>query len=160
MGGVRGSHIWISYSPDLRHWGSHKLILEARRGGWWDANKIGLSPPPIETRRGWLFIYHGVRTTTAGCIYRLGLALFDRDEPERCLRRGDAWVFGPETPFERFGDVGNVVFPCGFTINSDGDSVNLYYGAADTCIGMATGSITEMLDWLDRHKMDLRLGLD
>ena len=48
------AHIWISYSPDLRHWGNHRLILEARRGAWWDANKIGLSPPPIETAEGWL----------------------------------------------------------------------------------------------------------
>ena len=61
-----GAHMWISYSPDLRHWGSHKLMLEARRGGWWDANKIGLSPPPIETPQGWLVIYHGVRQTASG----------------------------------------------------------------------------------------------
>jgi predicted GH43/DUF377 family glycosyl hydrolase len=160
MGGSRGAHIWISYSPDLRHWGSHKLILEARRGGWWDANKIGLSTPPIETARGWLVIYHGVRTTPAGSIYRLGLALFDLETPEQCLRRGDAWVFGPEMSFERFGDVGNVVFPCGYTLGADGDRVNLYYGAADTCIAMATGSIAQMLDWLDRHGSALRLGLD
>jgi len=69
VGGPR-AHMWISYSPDLRHWGSHKLMLEARRGAWWDANKIGLSPPPIETPRGWLIIYHGVRMTAAGAIYR------------------------------------------------------------------------------------------
>src|SRR5512142_3447514 len=80
-----GAHMWISYSLDLRHWGSHKVMLEARRGAWWDANKIGLSPPPIETPRGWLTIYHGVRQTCAGCIYRLGLALFDLHSPERCL---------------------------------------------------------------------------
>ena len=72
-----GAHMWISYSPDLRHWGSHKIILEARRGGWWDANKIGLCSPPIETAKGWLMIYHGVRQTASGSIYRLGLALFD-----------------------------------------------------------------------------------
>jgi beta-1,2-mannobiose phosphorylase / 1,2-beta-oligomannan phosphorylase len=62
-----GAHIWISYSPDLRHWGSHKLMLEARRGAWWDANKIGMSPP-IETTRGWLMIYHGVRRTPSSSI--------------------------------------------------------------------------------------------
>jgi len=61
-----GSHMWISYSPDLRHWGRHRLMLEARRGAWWDANKIGLSPPPIETSRGWLVFYHGVRHTPSG----------------------------------------------------------------------------------------------
>ncbi|MGI6416976.1 MAG: glycosidase [Thermoguttaceae bacterium] len=156
----RGAHIWISYSPDLRHWGSHTMILEARRGGWWDAHKIGLSPPPIETDEGWLVIYHGVRTTSSGCLYRLGLALFDRESPELCIRRGDCWVFGPETPDERFGDVANVVFPCGHTIGADGDTVNLYYGAADTCICLARGSIRQMLDWLDEHGRDTRLGLD
>jgi predicted GH43/DUF377 family glycosyl hydrolase len=147
---VFGAHIWISYSPDLRHWGSHKMIMQARRGGWWDANKIGLSPPPIETAKGWLMIYHGVRQTPSGCLYRLGLALFDRETPERCLRRGDMWIFGPEEPYEREGDVGNVVFPCGYTVAPDGDTVNLYYGAADTCVALATGSIRRMLDWLER----------
>jgi predicted GH43/DUF377 family glycosyl hydrolase len=146
-----GAHIWISYSPDLRHWGSHRLILEARRGAWWDANKIGLSPPLIETLQGWLMIYHGVRQTVSGALYRLGLALFDLETPERCLRRGDSWVFAPETPYEREGDVNNVVFPCGYTIGPDGDTINLYYGGADTCIALATGSIQALLDWLDRH---------
>ena len=145
------AHMWISYSPDLRHWGSHKLILEARRGAWWDANKIGLSPPPIETPQGWLVIYHGVRQTCAGCIYRLGLALFDSDQPERLLKRGDEWVFGPEEPYEQRGDVGNVVFPCGYTIAEDGDTIRFYYGAADTTIALATGSISAMLGWLEEH---------
>jgi len=148
------AHMWISYSPDLRHWGSHKLILEARRGAWWDANKIGLSPPPIETPQGWLVIYHGVRMTAAGCIYRLGLALFDKDQPERLLKRGDEWVFGPEERYEQRGDVGNVVFPCGYTVGEDGDTIRLYYGAADTSIGLATGSIKGMLAWLDEHSKE------
>ncbi len=145
-----GAHIWLSYSPDLRHWGSHKLILEARRGGWWDANKIGLSPPPIETSLGWLVLYHGVRQTAAGCLYRLGLALFDLEQPERCLKRGDEWIFGPEEPYERRGDVDNVVFPGGYTLAPDGDTLQLYYGAADTSIALATGSVSAMLDWLDQ----------
>jgi predicted GH43/DUF377 family glycosyl hydrolase len=142
-------HMWMSYSPDLRHWGSHKLMMEARRGGWWDANKIGLSPPPIETPQGWLVIYHGVRQTPAGALYRLGLALFDLHTPQRCLKRGDEWVFGPEEPYERRGDVDNVVFPCGYTIAPDGDTLRLYYGAADTSIALATGSVRAILDWLD-----------
>ncbi|HUI08378.1 MAG TPA: glycosidase [Verrucomicrobiae bacterium] len=146
-----GAHMWISYSPDLRHWGSHKMILQARRGAWWDANKIGLSPPPIETREGWLIIYHGVRPTPAGSLYRLGLALFDLQTPERCLLRGDTWIFGPEEPYEREGDVSNVVFPCGFTIAPDGDTLRLYYGAADTSIAMATASIRVLVDWLKRN---------
>lgn len=145
------AHMWISYSPDLHHWGSHKLMMEARRGAWWDANKIGLSPPPIETPHGWLVIYHGVKHTAAGCIYRLGLALFDLHSPERCLKRGSQWVFGPAEPYEQHGDVGNVVFPCGYTIAPDGDTVHLYYGAADTSIGLATGSLKCMLEWLEHE---------
>lgn len=145
------AHMWISYSGDLRHWGGHRLMLEARSGGWWDANKIGLSPPPLETPQGWLVLYHGVRQTAAGCLYRLGLALFDLHVPERCLRRGEEWIFGPEEPYERHGDVDNVVFPCGWTLASDGDTLHMYYGAADTRIGLATGSIGELLDWLERH---------
>ncbi len=146
-----GAHIWISYSPDLRHWGDHRLILEARRGGWWDANKIGLSPPLVETREGWLMIYHGVRQTAGGCLYRLGLALFDLENPEKCLFRGDNWVFGPEEMYEREGDVDNVVFPCGCTVGDDGDTLYMYYGAADTSVCLATASITQLLNWLKRE---------
>jgi len=146
-----GAHMWISYSPDLRHWGNHKVMLEARRGGWWDANKIGLCSPPIETSKGWLTIYHGVRHTAAGSIYRLGLALFDLENPAICLQRGDSWMFGPEAPYERSGDVKDVVFPCGQIIGADGDTIHLYYGAADSCMAMATGSIRALLAWLDVH---------
>ena len=101
--------------------------------------------------RGWLMLYHGVRHTGAGCLYRLGLALFELDHPERCLARGDSWIFGPEEPYERSGDVGNVAFPCGYTIASDGDTLQLYYGAADTSIALATGSIRGLLRWLDEQ---------
>jgi predicted GH43/DUF377 family glycosyl hydrolase len=146
------AHMWISYSSDLKHWGSHKLMMEARKGAWWDANKIGLSPPPIETPEGWLVIYHGVKQSCSGCIYRLGLALFDLSKPELCLKRGSEWIFAPQENYEQRGDVGNVVFPCGHTIGSDGDSINIYYGAADTCIALATGSIREMLNWLKQNK--------
>ena len=146
-----GAHMWISYSPDLRHWGSHKVILEARRGGWWDANKIGLCSPPIETAKGWLMIYHGVRQTASGSIYRLGLAIFDLERPEICLQRGNSWLFGPEASYERDGDVKDVVFPCGQTIGADGDTIHLYYGAADSCVAMATGSIRCLLSWLDAN---------
>lgn len=146
-----GAHMWISYSPDLSHWGSHKVILEARRGGWWDANKIGLCSPPIETPKGWLMIYHGVRHTASGSIYRLGLALFDLEKPDVCLQRGESWIFGPEAPYERTGDVNDVVFPCGQTIDADGDTIKLYYGAADSCIALATGSIRALLAWLEAN---------
>jgi predicted GH43/DUF377 family glycosyl hydrolase len=146
-----GAHVWISYSPDLRSWGSHRMMLQARRGGWWDANKVGLSPPLIETERGWLMLYHGVRHNAAGSLYRLGVALFDLEQPDHLLLRGDEWIFGPEAPYETVGDVANVTFPCGYTIAADGDTLNLYYGAADTSIALATGSIRGILAWLDLH---------
>lgn len=146
-----GAHIWVSFSPDLRNWGGHKLVLPARRGAWWDANKVGLSPPLIETSRGWLMIYHGVRHTASGSLYRLGVALLELDRPAQCLLRGHSWVFGPETLYEREGDVPNVVFPCGYTLGDDADTLHLYYGAADTSIGLATGSVRQVLNWLDEH---------
>ena len=96
-------------------------------------------------------IYHGVRTTASGSIYRLGLALFDLENPEVCLQRGDSWVFGPEAPYEIGGDVKDVVFPCGQTIGTDGDTIHLYYGAGDSCVALATGSIRALLAWLEAH---------
>ncbi len=142
------AHIWLSYSPDLKHWGDHCVALEARRGAWWDANKIGLSPPPIETPEGWLIIYHGVRMTPAGCLYRLGLALLDPEKPCQVIRRGDEWVFGPDATYERVGDVGDVVFPCGVIHDPATNQLRMYYGAADTSIALATSDLTELLDWL------------
>jgi len=153
-------HIWISFSPDLTHWGERALLLPARRGGWWDANKIGLSTPPIETRDGWLIIYHGVRETVSGSIYRLGLALLDLDDPTQCLVRSTHWFMGPAMPEERVGDVGNVVFPCGHTICDDGDTIRLYYGMADSAIGVASGSIKQMMEWLRNHAQSPSYGAD
>jgi len=144
-----GSHMWIAFSPDLRHWGDHGTLLHARDGGWWDARKIGLSPPPLETDRGWLILYHGVRTTASGSIYRLGLALLDLENPRRVLRRSSEWLFSPREPYERSGDVANAVFPCGWTLVDD--EVRMYYGAADTSIGLATAQLSELLAWLDEH---------
>ncbi|HYN24376.1 MAG TPA: glycosidase, partial [Pyrinomonadaceae bacterium] len=145
------ANIWISFSPDLKHWGDHTVVLEARRGAWWDANKIGLSPQPLETPEGWLIIYHGVRNTAAGCLYRLGLALLDLDDPLKVIRRGDEWVFGPDEPYERVGEVGDVVFPCGVIQDPKTGEIRLYYGAADTTIALATGNVNELLDWLKKQ---------
>jgi len=155
-----GADLWVTQSPDLKTWGRPKLLLRARRGAWWDANKIGLSPPPIETPEGWLILYHGVRTHASGSLYRVGLALFDLHHPEILLIRGASWIMGPEASYERMGDVSNVVFPCGYTIGRDGDAINLYYGAADTSICLAGGSIGELLEWLNAYgdRMPLQPG--
>jgi len=140
-----GAHMWISFSPDLRHWGDHTLILEARDGAWWDAGKIGLGPPPLETTEGWLMMYHGVHATSDGPIYRMGLALLDLDDPRIVLHRTDEWVFGPIAPYEITGDVGRVVFPGGWVLDAPDDRLLLYYGAADTSVGVATARFSEVL---------------
>lgn len=135
--------IWMSSSHDLRTWGNSRYVMGARRGGWWDSVRIGAGPPPVETDAGWLLIYHGVRETTAGSLYRAGVALLDIEHPQRVLARSDRWVLGPQTDWERRGDVPNVVFPTGATV-VNGD-VRLYYGAAGTCVGVATCSLSELL---------------
>lgn len=138
--------IWLSFSPDLKHWGDHQEVIHARRGGWWDANKIGLSAPPMETEEGWLILYHGVRTTASGSIYRLGLALLDVEDPTRVIRRSEEWIFGPKAHYEREGDVDDVVFPCGW-VRKNG-TVLMYYGAADSCIALATASLDDLVDYI------------
>jgi predicted GH43/DUF377 family glycosyl hydrolase len=143
--------IWLSWSPDLRHWGDHAVLLPAREGAWWDAHKVGLNAPPLLTAQGWLLLYHGVRVTAAGAIYRLGLALLDSERPQRVLARSSEWIFGPEAPYERAGDVPEVVFPCGWLLGEDGDTLRIYYGAADTSVCVATASLSALLDWLARH---------
>jgi predicted GH43/DUF377 family glycosyl hydrolase len=145
------AHIWISFSPDLRHWGSHQIILPARHGAWWDARKIGLSPPPVETAEGWLILYHGVRMTAGGCLYRVGLALLDLENPVKVIYRGSEWIFGPLQAYERVGDVQDVVFPTGAVLEDDKDTLRIYYGAGDTCVGLATASVRELLAWLKSH---------
>jgi beta-1,4-mannooligosaccharide/beta-1,4-mannosyl-N-acetylglucosamine phosphorylase len=85
-----------------------------------------VATPLVETPEGWLMIYHGVKETVAGSLYRVGLALLDLDDPTRCIRRGKEWIFTPRAHYEFDGDVGNVVFPCGYTLDDEGDTLNLY----------------------------------
>ncbi|MDD5063544.1 MAG: glycosidase [Phycisphaerae bacterium] len=139
-----GAHIWISFSPNLKHWGEHKEIIHAREGGWWDAGKIGLCAPPMQTKEGWLLLYHGVRTTASGSIYRLGLALLDLQNPTQVIRRTDEWIFGPKAHYEREGDVDDVVFPCGWI--KRGNKIFMYYGAADSRICLATAEFDEVVE--------------
>ncbi|MDH3687907.1 MAG: glycosidase [Gammaproteobacteria bacterium] len=146
-----GAHIWLSWSPDLQHWGDHTVLIHAREGGWWDAHKVGLGPPPMLTEYGWLLLYHGVRTTASGAIYRLGMALLDRDDPSVLLVRGNEWVFGPQQDYERSGDVPDVVFPCGWLLEEDQQTVRLYYGAADTSICVASARLDRLIKYLYRH---------
>lgn len=142
-----GSHgeILLSRSADLEAWSSPEQVMRPRAGAWWDSSRIGLGPPPLLTEHGWLLLYHGVKDTVSGCIYRVGLALLDLEEPTRVLHRLPEWVLTPEAPYERVGDVPNVVFPCGLLHDARSGEVRLYYGAADTSICVATAQLSDLL---------------
>lgn len=140
--------VWVSVSDDLWSWRQAQPVMVRRPGGWWDAARIGIGPPPIETELGWLLLYHGVRQTVSGAIYRVGAALLALDDPTRVTHRLDEWVLAPTAPYERVGDVGNVVFPCGAIVHDEGTAdatLALYYGAADTTVCRATARIDDLL---------------
>jgi beta-1,2-mannobiose phosphorylase / 1,2-beta-oligomannan phosphorylase len=145
FGGARGE-IVLSRSDDLLSWSAPEQVLQPRTGAWWDSLRIGLGPPPLRTEHGWLLVYHGVKETVAGEIYRVGLALLDLEEPTRILRRLPDWVLAPLAPYERTGDVPNVVFPCGLIHDPATGDVRLYYGAADSSICLATARLDDLLD--------------
>ncbi len=109
---------------------------------------MGICAQPLETSEGWLIMYHGVRQTASGAIYRLGLALLDRENPLKVLRRSDEWVFGPQESYEKEGDVRDIVFSCGWVLDEKAEKIRMYYGAADTCIAFATASLKEVLDYI------------
>lgn len=144
-GGAHGE-IMLSRSADLESWSAPEQVLRPREGAWWDASRIGIGPPPLETKHGWLLIYHGVKEMVGGSVYRVGLALLDRDEPTLVLHRLPNWILGPGAPYERIGDVPNTVFPCGLVHDPATDMIRLYYGAADTTICLATARLGDLLD--------------
>ena len=145
FGGGHGE-IVLSRSDDLVSWSTPEQVLQPRDGAWWDSLRIGIGPPPLRTEHGWLLVYHGVKQTVAGDIYRIGLALLDLDEPTRVLKRLPDWIMAPLAPYERVGDVPNVIFPCGLLHDAASDELRLYYGAADTSIGLATARLADVLD--------------
>ena len=142
IGKDRGS-IWVSYSYDMVYWGDSQVVMTPRPG-YWDDFRIGASVPPIETDEGWLEIYHGVKMTSAGPIYRIGTAMLDLDDPSHVIKRGTASILSPREPYERIGDIPNVCFACGAVIDDKG-GMKIYYGAADTSICVATTTLEEIL---------------
>lgn len=136
--------IWISYSPDLIYWGESKLIMKPLQYHW-DEMKIGPGAPPIKTPRGWLNIYHGVFPTMDGCVYRLGVALHDLEDPSKIIAVGDEWILQPEEVYEITGYVHNVVFTCGAVPENDG-SVKIYWGGADKVMCVGTANLEALVD--------------
>ncbi len=143
--------MWISYSPNLAHWGDSRVVIKPVRYHW-DEMKIGPGATPIETPQGWLNIYHGVFATMAGAVYRLGVALHDLNDPATVLGVADDWILQPEDPWERIGYVPNVVFTCGAIAEDDG-TVKIYWGGADTVMCAGTARIDDLVRlWSDNPR--------
>jgi predicted GH43/DUF377 family glycosyl hydrolase len=136
--------IWISYSDNLVAWYDSEVVMTPR-SGYWDTDRVGAGIPPIELDYGWLEIYHGVKITSSGPIYRLGAVLLDRENPAVVLARSAVPILSPRELYERVGDVGNVVFACGAVVDED-DTIKLYYGASDTYICVGTAKIHDIVD--------------
>jgi predicted GH43/DUF377 family glycosyl hydrolase len=151
---INSCDVWISTSDDLTSWRDPQPVLLRRAIGWWDAARVGIGPPPLETEHGWLQVYHGVRTTMSGSIYRVGAAMLALEEPWIVTHRLPEWLLSPAAPYERIGDVPNVVFPCGFVRN--GDEYALYYGGGDSVVCRATISLSGVIEQLLHHPMPTR----
>ncbi len=119
-------------SPKLDYW-PETYPLFTKREGFWDCARIGIGAPPIETEKGWLLFYHGVDETTT---YRLGIMFLDLEDPRKILYRSPQPIFEPQTDYEKFGFIPNVVFTCGAVEKNN--QYFIYYGAADEVIGLAT----------------------
>lgn len=146
LGGAEPGHgeMWLSSSPDLVHWGSFRPLL-APNYKFWNVNKIGPTPP-IKTDEGWLVIVHGVFTPAGGTYYYIGAILLDLDDPAKIIGKTSSYLLGPEEDYERHGNCDNTVFPCGAIANYETDKLRLYYGACDSCICLATGSLSEVVN--------------
>lgn len=141
--------IYISYSPDMKYWGEHRLVMQVSdfKESAWQCMKIGAGPVPVYTPEGWLMIYHGVINTAGGYRYSMGAALLDLEKPEKVLYRSRRYLLGPAVTYELTGDVPNVVFPCAALDDEEG-KLAVYYGAADTVVGIAFGYIKEIIDFI------------
>lgn len=141
---VGGNYIWLASSPDGVHWGDHHCLLRTRPGKW-DSARVGAGCAPIRTERGWLEIYHGADENDR---YGLGACLLDLHDPTKVLAATDDPVMQPLEPYELSGFFGHVVFTNGHVIEPDGDTVTVYYGAADEFVCGARFSLKQILSLL------------
>ncbi len=137
--------IFLSESPDLEFWGRHRRVMVSGET-WWQGKKIGAGAVPIETSEGWLLFYHGVNGTCNGFVYSIGAALLDLEEPSKVLYRTRDYLMTPETPYEVNGFVPNVTFPCATLQDAKTGRIAIYYGAADTCLGVAYTQVDKLIE--------------
>ncbi|MBP3267789.1 MAG: glycoside hydrolase family 130 protein, partial [Ruminococcus sp.] len=142
--------IFISESKDMEFWGKHRHVM-GRSSNWWESLKIGGGAAPIETDKGWLIFYHGVCNTCNGYVYSIGGAILDINEPSRVLHRSSFYLLTPETWYEERGFVQNVCFPCATLQDADTGRIALYYGCADSYVGVAFTTVQEVYDYILAH---------
>ena len=145
--------IFISQSPDLKYWGCHRHVMSPVVGdeSAWQSTKIGAGPVPIETDEGWLLIYHGVLTSCQGYVYRMGVALLDREAPWKVLCRSKDYILAPQESYECIGDVPNVVFPCAALADAATGRIAIYYGCADTVTGLAFTTVDILMQYMKEN---------
>ncbi len=136
-------NMWVSFSPDLVFWGKSRPVTY-KGVPFTDGFKMGAGAVPIKTDKGWLEIYHTVSTTCNGFIYRLKAMLLDLEDPSKILGYTKDFILWPEHDYEMKGRVMNVVFTCNALLEDDG-TIKVYYGAADTNIGLATANVDELI---------------
>jgi beta-1,4-mannooligosaccharide/beta-1,4-mannosyl-N-acetylglucosamine phosphorylase len=141
--------IFISQSTDMIHWGEHRHVMKPNGG--WQSTKIGAGPIPIETKEGWLMIYHGVLTSCNGFVYSFGAALLDLEQPWKVRYRTWPYLLNPRENYECVGDVPNVAFPCAALLDRPTNRLAIYYGCADTVTGLAFGRLDEVIEFTKKN---------
>ncbi len=139
--GVDKPSIWIAEGNSLSNFERNTVLMKPKQD--WEELKIGSGPPPIKTKHGWLLIYHGV---DKDLVYRAGAAILDLDNPVKVLARTKEPILQPEEPYERFGDVNNVVFPTGACVIDE--RLHVYYGGADKVCCPAVVELNALLEYI------------
>lgn len=139
--------IFLSESPDMIYWGRHRHVM-SQGSNWWESVKIGGGAAPIETSEGWLLFYHGVSGTCNGFVYSIGGAILDIDNPSIVKYRCKNYLITPETWYEERGFVPNVCFPCATLCDDATGRIAIYYGAADSYVGVAYTQLDEVVQYI------------
>lgn len=154
--------IFLSESPDLEFWGRHRHVM-GRGSAWWESVKIGGGAAPIETTEGWLLFYHGVSSTCNGFVYSIGGAILDIDNPSIVKYRCRNFLLTPEEWYEERGFVPNVAFPCATIQDAASGRIAIYYGAADSYVGLSFTTLDEVVRYIKANsevtKEDTELGI-
>lgn len=142
--------IFLSESPDMEFWGRHRHVM-GPSVNWWESLKIGGGAAPIETDKGWLMFYHGVVNTCNGYVYSIGAAILDINEPSKVLHRCSNYILAPEEWYEERGFVPNVCFPCATLHDAETGRIAIYYGCADSYVGIAFTTVQELYDYILKY---------